>query len=238
MKALAVRHVLFEDLGLIEPLLENRGYDVTYLEAGIDQVARPMEEADLLVVLGGPIGVGDSASYPFIRDEVDALSRRLDSCRPTLGICLGAQLMAAALGAEVRPTGRTEIGFGELDLTPAGLRSPLAGLAGVPVFHWHGDEFEIPSGCEGLASTEGFPNQAFSRGREILGLQFHIEADWRRIERWLIGHAHELETAGFDVPEIRADAERFGPALTDAATTMFGEWLAELVLAGTSSSGG
>jgi GMP synthase (glutamine-hydrolysing) len=225
VKALAVRHVLFEDLGLIEPLLENRGYDVTYLEAGIDQVARPMEEADLLVVLGGPIGVGDSASYPFIRDEVDALSRRLDSCRPTLGICLGAQLMAAALGAEVRPTGRTEIGFGELDLTPAGLRSPLAGLAGVPVFHWHGDEFEIPPGCEGLASTEGFPNQAFSRGEEILGLQFHIEADLRYLERWLIGHSAELSAAGINPASLRRDAAACAVQLKSAAREVVESWL-------------
>ena len=126
---------------------------------------------------------------------------------------------------KVRPTGRNEIGFGKLDLTPAGLRSPLAALEGVPVFHWHGDEFEIPQGCEGLASTEGFPNQAFSRGEQVLGLQFHIEADLRYLERWLIGHSAELAAAGVDPVSLRLDSAACAVQLESAAHEVLGGWL-------------
>lgn len=223
-KAIAIRHVLFEDLGILEPLLQRRGYRVEYLDAGIDDLGEAAG-ADLLVVLGGPIGVGDIDAYPFLADEIETIAARLEMGRHTLGICLGAQLMASALGAPVRPTGRTEIGFGELDLTPEGEASALAGLGGIPVFHWHGDEFAVPEGAERLASTEGFPNQAFSVGRHAMALQFHIEADPRYLERWLIGHAGELAAAGIDPASLRADAETYGATLAGAAEEVIDRWL-------------
>lgn len=225
MNAVAVRHVLFEDLGLIEPLLVRRGFEVSYLEAGIDPLEEAMVEAELLIVLGGPIGVGDSGSYPFLEEEIAALRQRLDEKRPTLGICLGAQLMASALGAGVDPTGRTEIGFSELTFTQEGLASPLAALQGVPVFHWHGDEFQIPEGCDRLASTEGFPNQAFSRGPELLALQFHIETDLAYLERWLIGHSGELAAAGINPQALRDQAAACREELRSAAGRVISDWL-------------
>jgi len=220
---MAIRHVAFEDLGVVEPLLRERGFDVRYLDAPDIPIAEAYA-ADLLVVLGAPISADDPEHYPFLAEEMDAIRKRHDDVRATVGVCLGAQLMAAAIGGEVTRGPGKEIGFGALAITTAGMRSALRHLVDVPVLHWHGDTFTLPTGVPSLASTPGYPNQAFQQGAS-LGLQFHIEADWRRIERWLIGHAHELETAGFDVRAIRADAERFGPALTDAATTMFGEWL-------------
>jgi GMP synthase (glutamine-hydrolysing) len=223
-KAIAIRHVLFEDLGILRPLLERRGYEVEYLDAGIDDLGEALT-ADLLVVLGGPIGVGDIDAYPFLGEEIRAIGARLGVGGPTLGICLGAQLMAAALGAEVYPTGRTEIGFGELELTPEGEASVLAGLAGTPVFHWHGDEFAIPEGAERLASTEGFLNQAFALGNHALALQFHIEADPRYLERWLIGHSGELASAGIDPASLRADASRYGATLAELAEGVIDAWL-------------
>lgn len=225
---MAIRHVAFEDLGVFEPFLRERGFDVRYLDAPDVPVAEAYE-ADLLVVLGAPISADDPEHYPFLTEEMDAIRRRHDDERPTIGVCLGAQLMAAAIGGEVTRGPRKEIGFGTLSITEAGMHGALRHLVDVPVLHWHGDTFTLPPGVPSLASTPGYPNQAFQSGAS-LGLQFHIEADWRRIERWLIGHAHELETAGFDVRTIRADAERFGPALTDAATAMFGDWLAEVGL--------
>ncbi|MCB8916273.1 MAG: hypothetical protein H6532_10650 [Thermoleophilales bacterium] len=101
----------------------------------------------------------------------------------------------------------------------------LAPLAGVPVFHWHGDEFQIPDRADRLASTEGFPNQAFSLGPRILALQFHIEADLRFIERWLIGHAGELAAAGIDPQTLRDDAARYGGKLAEAAREVIENWL-------------
>jgi GMP synthase (glutamine-hydrolysing) len=225
LKAVALRHVLFEDLGLIEPLLERRGYEVEYVDAGVDRLGRQVTEADLLVALGGPIGVGDVERYPYLAEEIVLVGERLKGRRPTLGICLGAQLMAAALGAEVRPTGRTEIGFGEMIITPAGRRSALAPLEGVPVFHWHGDEFQIPEGSVSLASTDGFPNQAFAVGNAALALQFHIEVDLDLLERWLIGHAGELAAAGITPQQLRDDAARYGDRLAAAATQVIEDWL-------------
>lgn len=227
--AVALRHLAFEDLGILAPLLEHRGYRVSYLDAGVDPLDRDaVLGADLLVVLGGPVGAYETDTYPYLAEETEALARRLEAGAPTLGVCLGAQLMALAAGADVTATGRKEIGYSPLALTAAGEASPLKHLAGSPVLHWHGDRFEIPEGAERLAETPGFPNQAFSLGRSALGLQFHLEADHTRIEQWLIGHANELAAAGLDPRTIRADAATHGPALSEAAAAVFGAWLDEL----------
>lgn len=224
--ALALRHIHFEDLGTLEPLLRERGFDVRYLDPATDDLAG--EEAatsDLLIALGGPIGAFDERAYPFLADELRLLERRLASGRPLLGICLGAQLIARLLGAAVAPMGFKEIGFGALTLTDAGRRSVLAPLAGVPVLHWHGDRFELPEGSELLASTESCVQQAYAVGNRVLGLQFHLEADASRIERWLVGHCCELGQAGVDPRTLRADAERHGATLKAAAHRTIGAWL-------------
>jgi GMP synthase (glutamine-hydrolysing) len=180
---------------------------------------------ELVVVLGGPIGVYETDTYPFLVDERDAIGARLNAGKATLGVCLGAQLMAAALGADVRPTGGKEIGYGPLTLTVEVSQSVLAPLDGVPVLHWHGDEFAIPAGAARLAETPGFPNQAFSVGPNLLGLQFHIEADSARLEQWLIGHANELAAAGIDPRQLRADAATCGPRLAAVASVVLRDWL-------------
>ena len=223
---LVVRHVAFEDLGILAPLLAERGHAVRYLEAGVDPIDAPtLLAADLVVILGGPIGVYETERYPFLASELQAIAARLGQDRPTLGICLGAQLMALALGAEVAPTGRVEIGYAPLTLTGEGQASVLHGLGTVPVLHWHGDQFGIPATATRLAQTPGFPNQAFCAGPRILGLQFHLEADHRQIERWLIGHAHELSARGIDLQAIRRDAAQYGDALAHAANGVFSAWL-------------
>lgn len=228
--ALAIRHVPFEDLGLLEPLLRARGYRTSYLDVPVEPITTEVAlEPDLLVVLGGPIGVYETEAYPFLAAEREAVAARLREGRPTLGICLGAQLVAAALGADVLATGRKEIGYAPLTLTAEGRDSVLAPLDGVRVLHWHGDQFAIPEGAVRLAETPGFPNQAFAIGSHSLALQFHLEADHTQIERWLVGHAHELATAGIDPNGIRSDAAAYGPALAEAARRTFDRWLGRLV---------
>ncbi|KAB1655369.1 glutamine amidotransferase [Pseudoclavibacter chungangensis] len=224
--ALAVRHVAFEDLGILGPVLAEHGFEVELLDAGIDRItAERLREPELVVVLGGPIGVSDTAAYPFLAAERSGLATRMQAGHPTLGVCLGAQLMASALGATVESTGRTEIGYAPLTLTAEGRHSVLAPLDGVPVLHWHGDQFAIPAGARRLAETPGFPNQAFALGDALLGLQFHLEGDHTQIERWLIGHAHELASAGIDPVAVREDAARHGPRLADAARLVFDAWI-------------
>ncbi|WP_144630523.1 glutamine amidotransferase [Bordetella genomosp. 13] len=224
--ALALRHVHFEDLGTLEPLLRERGYDVRYLDPAVDTLAAvDPASADLLVVLGGPLGALDEAAYPFLAAELHLIERRLASGKPLLGICLGAQLIARLLGAAVSPMELKEIGFGPLTLTAAGRDSPLAPLAGVPVLHWHGDRYALPANATLLASTDRCEQQAYAVGSAVLGLQFHLEADANRIEPWLVGHCCELGQAGVDPRTIREDARRHGAALADAARASITRWL-------------
>ena len=226
--ALVLRHIPFEDLGTFGPVLNEAGYAIRYVTVGDPGFPgqNPIEP-DLLVILGGPIGVYEDAIYPFLKAERAFIMKRLETKRPTLGICLGAQLIAASLGAPVFPAGVKEIGFAPVDLTEAGRTSPLRHLDGVPVLHWHGDTYVLPEGATNLASTSLVQQQAFSIGETILGIQFHPEAETGpEFERWLVGHAAELAGAGIDVPGLRRDAERYGKPLALAAGALFEEWLA------------
>ena len=223
---LAVRHVAFEDLGLLGPLVSARGYDIHYHDAGIDSLAADTLVApDLVIVLGGPIGVYETDSYPFIPGEIAAVAARLESNKPTLGVCLGAQMMAAALGARVAPGPAKEIGWAPLTLSEAGQSSVLAPLGTSPVLHWHGDNCELPAGCQSLASTRHCPVQAFARTPSQLGLQFHLETEPARFEAWLVGHTVELAKAGLDPRDLRTQARTVGPAVRELGRGVLAAWL-------------
>jgi GMP synthase (glutamine-hydrolysing) len=207
-------------------LLAERGYDVRFLEAGVDPIdASLLVAPDLVVVLGGPIGVYEADTYPFIASEIAAVAARLHANRPLLGICLGAQMMAAALGARVAPGPVKEIGWAPLQLTDAGRKSVLAPLATVPVLHWHGDNCALPAGCDCLATTAACPVQAFARGPWQLALQFHIEVEPKGFERWLIGHTVELGKAGIDPRTLRAQAAQYAAATAAIGRRILAHWL-------------
>lgn len=223
---IAIRHVAFEDLGILGPLLKKAGYQVEYRDAGSFKLS-DLEwlQADLVVVLGGPLGVYEVDEYPWLVDEVAGLGRRLQAERPTLGICLGAQLMAAALGAGVFPGPTKEIGWGGLTLTDAGAASALRCLGTAPVLHWHGDTFDLPAGATLLASTEQYRCQAFAIGDYCLALQFHLEVAPSSIEAWLIGHAVELSQARVSPTYLRKQSAALGEEVVEAGRAVLAHWL-------------
>lgn len=227
-RAVVLRHVAFEDLGLLAPILDSEGWQVSYREASFQDLTEPaIASADLLVVLGGPIGVYEEASYPFLVREIALFERRLKAGLPTLGICLGAQLMAKALGARVYPGGTKEIGWGHVTPTEAGRSSCLAPL-GEPdavVLHWHGDTFDLPHGATRLVSNENYENQAFSHGAAALALQFHLEADPARLEEWYVGHTGELAQTRISVPDLRAATASVAGNVRPQAERIFRTWL-------------
>lgn len=230
-RALTIRHVAFEDLGTLQELLQARGFSPFYRDAGVDGLDDlPLTRDDLLIVLGGPIGAYEDHHYPFLADELRIIGECLRNNVPVIGICLGAQLIARALGARVYPGPDREIGIAPVTLTEAGLASCLRHVEGADhqVLHWHGDTFDLPAGATRLASTPLTSNQAFSVGPRVLALQFHIEADPANFERWLIGHAAELSGAGIDVPVLRARFREAGQRIAAAGARVMQEWLAAI----------
>lgn len=223
--ALVVRHIAFEDMGTFEDVLITRGYTVRTVDAGVDDAFGALVDVDLALIGGGPIGAYETDRYPFLKEELRALEQRLSAGRPTLGICLGSQLLAAALGARVYPGPEREVGWGAVALTEPGRASSLAELEGQRVLHWHGDTFELPRGAVRLASTAAYANQAFSIGANVLALQFHPEIDGRRFERWLIAYGAELAALKLDLATLRAEAKAEADALRAAGIKMFGRWL-------------
>jgi GMP synthase (glutamine-hydrolysing) len=229
--AVALRHVAFEDLGLLAPVLEREGWDVAYRDAAVDDLRHDsVASTDLLVVLGAPIGAYETDAYPFLKSEFALIEHRLSRDLPTLGICLGAQLMASVLGSRVFAGPVKEIGWARVELTSEGAASCLnpLGEAEAVVLHWHGDSFDLPNNATRLASNTHYQNQAFAHGRNALALQFHLEADPRRLEQWYVGHAAELAAAKVSVAELRAATATVAGGLASQADRIFTRWLREI----------
>jgi GMP synthase (glutamine-hydrolysing) len=245
LQAVVLSHVPFEDLASFAPELERRRFAIETIH--VPAAAFPLPQAqhcDLLIVLGGPISVYDTQDYPFLAAEIECIRQRLAARRPILGICLGAQIMAAALGARVYPgSAGAEIGWSPLEPVVAKSNpSKSAPSHSVPshsvpswfapliapdlsVFHWHGDTFDLPAGTRPLARTARYPNQAFALEHYGLALQFHPEVTAVGLERWYVGHSCELRQRGLSIAHLRADANRHASALVNANNQFFNLWL-------------
>jgi GMP synthase (glutamine-hydrolysing) len=202
-KLLVLQHTPSEPMGILDPMLREAGFRIRYVNFARD----PFAQVDVkryagLVVLGGPMNVDQTDRYPHLLHEIEVLQAAVERQIPTLGICLGAQLLAAALGAHVHPNPVREIGWYPLTLSQAASRDPLFKHLdpATPVFQWHAYTFTEPRDSVHLASTASCANQAFRYGDFAYGLQFHLEVDGPLIERWL-QHSqlrHELEPLGGD----------------------------------------
>jgi GMP synthase (glutamine-hydrolysing) len=182
-----------------------------------------------VIVLGGPMGAYELEDYPFIADESAILRARVAADRPTLAICLGAQILAQALGARVY-AGPKEIGWAPVTLTEAGERSVLCdiGRDAIPVLHWHGDTFDLPDGAARLASTPECANQAFSLGT-TLALQFHPEVGARHFERWLICNTGQIALMkNHTVRSLRDQATRYADAAAISGQKWLAKWLEQV----------
>lgn len=229
-KALALVHLAFEDLGSLGTELTEVGYAIEVVDVSTaDLHAIDSLAPDLLVILGGPIGVYEQGAYPFLPAEIDLIRLRLAAKLPTIGICLGAQLMAAAGGAAVYPGTRgKEIGWAPIHAAADTSLHPFFSELLSPdlhVLHWHGDTFDLPAGAHHLASTTLYANQAFGIGEHALGLQFHPEVTAKNLERWYVGHACELAHAQISIEQLRRDSSLFAPKLEAAAQRFWQRWL-------------
>jgi GMP synthase-like glutamine amidotransferase len=210
MRALVLQHVAVEGPGTLASHLGTRGWtlETVALYEGA-RLPEGAQEYQAVIVMGGPMGVYDEAEYPFLRDEHRFLTRVLEQGVPLLGICLGSQLLAKALGARVYRNPQKEIGWYTVDLTPAGAADPLfASLASpVPVFQWHGDAFDLPAGATPLASSPLCTHQAFRYGDRVYGLLFHLELTPDIIHSWLATFHDELVRAQDTIDPTRIVAD-------------------------------
>jgi len=210
MRALVLQHVAVEGPGTFTSYLDARGWTLEI--AVLYEGARLPEDAQgyqAVIVMGGPMGVYDETEYPFLSDEHQFLRRVIAQGVPVLGICLGSQLLAKALGARVYRNPQKEIGWYTVDLTPAGAADPLfAGLTSpVPVFQWHGDAFDLPVGAAPLAASSLCPHQAFRYGDRVYGLLFHLELTPIIIQSWLEVFHDELVSLQGTIDPNRIVAE-------------------------------
>ena len=229
-----LRHLAFEDLASFTSVLQAHGYHVNYIEAADfalspDDLSQVETLSDnLLIILGGPISVNDAAMFPFIATEIKILKQRIKADKPTLGICLGAQLIARALGANIYAGKEKEIGWSKLSLTSSGEQSALRFLGEeyCSMLHWHGETFDLPEKAELLASSQAYKNQAFSYGDKVLALQFHPEITQHSMEKWFIGHIGEImQTDGVSVEKLRHDTRQYANQLEVQGELFFNSWI-------------
>ncbi len=226
-KVWVLQHTQPETLGTIQDALTAESITAEYVRAFEGQpVPQRMGEAVGLVVMGGPMGVYEQAQYPYLIDEIHLIEDALKAGMPVIGVCLGSQLLASALGAEVVSSGRKEIGWHTVTLADGASTDPL--LAGVPPsftgFHWHGDVFDLPRDAVSLASSGMTAHQAFRYGNKAYGFLFHMEVTAEVIGGMVAAFTDEMVEAGVTQAEVTSDITERLPRLHEVGNTVFSRW--------------
>lgn len=227
-KIIVLQHHPAENLGAIAHALEGAALAWQYVRIHDGHpVPKDMKGAGGLIVMGGPMSVYQTDRFPFLNYEMKLIEDAIKRDRPVLGICLGAQIVAAALGAKVEtnPAGK-EIGWFPVRLLPTAKEDRLfRGVAEtIMPFHWHGDHFELPSGAVTLASSDKTPCQAFRYGEKTWALQFHLEVTRAGIENMSNAFTRDLEREKISPNAILAASDTNLPALETIAETIFTRW--------------
>jgi GMP synthase (glutamine-hydrolysing) len=229
---LIVRHVPHEGPGTIGDALDRSNVSYKMFDAFHDR--RPTFDAEQysgLVVMGGPMNVDETDAFPFLADEVKWIQAAVERKMPVLGVCLGSQLLAKALGARVYKNRIKEIGWYDLELLPAAADDPLFRGVATPmtVFHWHGDTFDLPAGAVQLARSPQCENQAFRYGSNAFGLQFHMEVTEDIVNEWLCetGNCCELDGLDYiDPAAIRKQTPQQLPKMAAVGEKVFDRFVA------------
>jgi GMP synthase (glutamine-hydrolysing) len=231
-KILVFQHVPYEPLGTLDPLLKAAGFRIRYVNFGRDPGQRPeLGKYAALIVLGGPMNSDQIDSFPNLLTEIELIREAVESEMSVLGICLGAQLLAKALGGTVQRNSLREIGWYDVELTAAGETDPVLSGFGRKqrVFQWHEDGIGLPPGAVHLATSPDSVVQAFRYGEHAYGLQFHLEVSAELIERWLTvpdNQATLADEAGrIDPAAIREQVPRYIAALEKQSAATFGRWV-------------
>lgn len=226
MRAHYLQHVPFEGLGYIESWLRAKGYPVTGTKFFESTRLPSLDEFDMLIVMGGPMSANDESTFPWLGQEKEFIRKAIGAGKSILGICLGAQLIASAMGARVFPNPVKEIGWWPVQgIQPANelaFRFPPS----IEVFHWHGETFELPPGAIHLAKSEGCENQAFQLGRSVIGLQFHLETTPELVQGLVSNCCDELLPSTY----VQSEAEILSasPEKYQAINRLMGEVLSFL----------
>jgi len=226
-KVFVLQHVAAEPLGVIGDALDARGVETQYVRAFAGEpVPGGVKNAAGVVVMGGPMGVYEQRKYPFLSQEVRLIEAALKAERPVLGICLGSQLLASALGAEVTEAEQKEIGWFPLTLSDAASADRLFHEVerSFTAYHWHGDVFDLPGGAVSLASSARTQCQAFGYREQAYGLLFHLEVTQKIVEDMVEGFAGELDEEGLDGAEIIAQTREHLPQLQRIGASVFERW--------------
>lgn len=231
-KILVFQHVPYEPLGTLDPLLKQAGFRIRYVNFGRDPHQRPsLEKYEALIVLGGPMNAHQIDTYPNLATEVDVIREAVDTGMSVLGICLGAQLLAKAVGGRVSRNAEREIGWHDVQLTEAGVTDPVISSfsSTQEVFQWHEDGITLPAGAQNLATSPASNVQAFRWGEHAYGFQFHLEVDASLVERWLTVPANQAmladEAGRVDPDEIRQQTNDRIAALQELSRKTFSRWI-------------